>query len=598
MKSGYIALLLVLSMLTGLSFANIYYVDDDAPGDALPFDDRRSDPAEDGSMEHPFDNIQEAIDAAADGDTIVVAPGRYLSPDPWEYGEIHFKGKSLRLVSQSPMDLSVAEQTVLCGVVIFEGTEDPNCLLQGFKIQNHGHGGILGNKTQATVSHCIISGNGPCGATVVMDVHGQLRNCLITDNTTFHDCGVLPVVAGCEEIINCTIANNLSGVEITNDGLTRRTQVGIRNCIIYGNQGPQIIERWKSNATLVNWDVEYCLLENWNITSATLARLRSSTILHADPYFVQLGRWETRNTGAATRRDVSIAAGTTMVLIEGDYHLRTEGWRWSSKPTHGLHWHFDTVTSPAIDAGHPMEGLGEEPERAPDDPEGRWGVNHAINLGAYGGTSQASLAPTVGEAPGVGAVDFRDYWPLVGNNLWYFDNSPMRTSPGIYVSGGSFEGNSEMHYLGTGHASDWVERLVCYCFDRTFYMTEDLSSADPPVQPPERVHAQYPQFLVPGSTVEVPYNPFVKGTVEYRSVVIVRGTLAEAIAGTSVDPVLMLEGSWPDVIAFKELGGDGAAGDPIAIFARGFGPLMISGRPIAGAVINSEAFGSSPVPRR
>ena len=60
---------------------------------------------------------------------------------------------------------------------------------------------------------------------------------------------------------------------------------------------------------------------------------------------------------------------------------------------HGSHWYFDAATSPAIDAGHPMDGLGEELERIPDDPEGRWGVNHAIDLGAYGGTTQASLAP-------------------------------------------------------------------------------------------------------------------------------------------------------------------------------------------------------------
>ncbi|MCK4366245.1 MAG: caspase family protein, partial [Thermoplasmatales archaeon] len=42
-----------------------YYVDDDAP------------PGGDGSIDHPFDTIQEAIDTAEDGDFVIVLPGIY-----------------------------------------------------------------------------------------------------------------------------------------------------------------------------------------------------------------------------------------------------------------------------------------------------------------------------------------------------------------------------------------------------------------------------------------------------------------------------------------------------------------------------------------
>ena len=44
-----------------------WYVDDDAPNDPGPGDPNVSDPDEDGSPEHPFDAIQEGIDAAVDG---------------------------------------------------------------------------------------------------------------------------------------------------------------------------------------------------------------------------------------------------------------------------------------------------------------------------------------------------------------------------------------------------------------------------------------------------------------------------------------------------------------------------------------------------
>jgi hypothetical protein len=74
----------------------------------------------------------------------------------------------------------------------------------------------------------------------------------------------------------------------------------------------------------------------------------------------------------------------------GDYHLMSEGWRWNM--LNGS-WTWDFVTSPCIDAGDPTMPLGDEPMNVSHDPDNKYGINLHINMGAYGGTCQASIAP-------------------------------------------------------------------------------------------------------------------------------------------------------------------------------------------------------------
>ncbi len=68
----------------------------------------------------------------------------------------------------------------------------------------------------------------------------------------------------------------------------------------------------------------------------------------------------------------------------GDYHLRSERGRYW--PEHDI-WVLDTVTSPCVDAGDPEADASGEPL-----PNGG-----RVNVGAYGGTLEASLSP--GEQP-------------------------------------------------------------------------------------------------------------------------------------------------------------------------------------------------------
>jgi hypothetical protein len=80
-------------------------------------------------------------------------------------------------------------------------------------------------------------------------------------------------------------------------------------------------------------------------------------------------------------RDPSFAGAAA-----GDLHLRSSGGRWvPSGPTQGV-WNADAdaLTSPCIDAGAPSAGVDAEPS-----PNGA-----RVNLGAFGGTAEASKTPT------------------------------------------------------------------------------------------------------------------------------------------------------------------------------------------------------------
>ncbi len=75
---------------------------------------------------------------------------------------------------------------------------------------------------------------------------------------------------------------------------------------------------------------------------------------------------------------------------QGDYHLMSQAGRWDAGRKV---WVRDAVTSPCIDAGDPNRPLGEEPSATPLDPTNAWSINRRIDMGFYGGTAEASMAP-------------------------------------------------------------------------------------------------------------------------------------------------------------------------------------------------------------
>jgi hypothetical protein len=111
--------------------------------------------------------------------------------------------------------------------------------------------------------------------------------------------------------------------------------------------------------------------------------------------------------------------------IDGDYHLKSEAGRWDPI---SRNWVPDEVTSPCIDVGDPDSPIGAEPF-----PNGG-----RINMGAYGGTAEASKSwfggPScetiiAGDINGDCRVDFEDLALLARHWL----QAPPREADETYV---------------------------------------------------------------------------------------------------------------------------------------------------------------------
>lgn len=320
-----------------LDLSNTLFVDDTSPHDPGPGDAAVSDPLEDGTITHPFDRIQEAIDAADEGMSVFVRSGVYRE-------NIDLAGKNIRLVGTNPdqpdgSPFPVIEGAEAGAIVSFSRGEGPQCELIGFVLTRGA--GSLGSAIYCNESSPTIS------------------NCLIVGNRSTHSSGA---AVYCREsraaFANCTIADNIAGsygaaMRLVNSSIT------LISSIFWNNSPAQILPTGSSDPRILFSNIA----GGWSDTG----------IISRDPLFVGAGYWADPNdlTEAAPAGDANA------VWIDGDYHLKSQAGR-RNVNTPG--WHSDNVTSPSVDAGDPRVPLDDEPS-----PNG--GV---INQGAYGGTTQAS----------------------------------------------------------------------------------------------------------------------------------------------------------------------------------------------------------------
>jgi hypothetical protein len=188
-----------------------------------------------------YATIQAAIDAAANGDTVLVAPGTY-------HESINFEGKAITVMSGQGPGSTIIDGTGLNSSVVTIGTgEGRGSVLQGFTIQ-HGNntvtwngGGVAISSASPTITGNVITGNIACGDGAGIDVQSGaplITGNVITGNLQETGCsggagGGVALLGAPAQVIGNTITDNTNfwagGISVLAAGAT------IANNVISGN---------------------------------------------------------------------------------------------------------------------------------------------------------------------------------------------------------------------------------------------------------------------------------------------------------------------------------------------------------------------------
>ena len=259
-------------------------------------------------------------------------------------GGIYSEDNSSLIVTNCNFRNNIAKAVFGGGICNWDANEliVTNCTFSGNVAMRDG-GGILNRRTSSTLKNCIFTGNKAYGELLYTGEGGGLY------------------AFGDTILNNCTFSGN------------------------WAHQGRAIYRNNSSFLKLSNcilWDGGNDIFQ----TSGTESDIMYSNIqggwpgygnIDVDPLFADPGYW-------ADVDDPNIAVepnDPNAIWIDGDYHLKSQAGRWDPVSES---WVIDDVTSPCIDDGDPNSPVGDEP--APNG--GR------INMGAYGGTAEASKSFT------------------------------------------------------------------------------------------------------------------------------------------------------------------------------------------------------------
>jgi hypothetical protein len=426
------------------------------------------------SWQTAYIHLQDALAEANSGDEIRVAQGTYtpdimngiIPPDPYAIFQLKngvtIKGGYAGFGEPDPDARDVETyETILSGeqmfyhVVTGSGT-DATAVLDGFIIKGANNnryglappmgGGMLNLEGSPTVLNCTFqenialnhAGEGRGGGVYNLNSQAKFTNCKFIGNQAGAGGGVhngnwqsdlVPCFINCifygntatggggvrnynsqAKFINCKFIGNQASVGggVYNINLQSDLVPCFINCIFYGNTTT-------GGGAVFNFECDPIILNSilWNNEPDEISDYESMPVV---TYCDVQGGWEGLG---------NIDIDPCFVdPCSGDFHLKSQGWQWNQNRQV---WTWDDVTSRCIDAGNPGCPLGDELTTVPPDPTNEYGMNVRINMGAYGGTAEASMPPydwaLLADLTNDGIVNLEDFTGQVADWLEIVEES-------------------------------------------------------------------------------------------------------------------------------------------------------------------------------
>jgi len=159
-----------------------------------------------------YTRIQDAIDAATDGDVIIVSDGIY-------HEHIHFKGKAIHVRSLNGKSQTIIDGNNAESVVRFIQEENSQSIIEGFTIQN-GYsrfgGGIYIEASAPVIKNCDILNNEALksggGIASSDNANPTLINCFIHDNQADYGAGISFSLNSSGLAYSISVSNNMARI--------------------------------------------------------------------------------------------------------------------------------------------------------------------------------------------------------------------------------------------------------------------------------------------------------------------------------------------------------------------------------------------------